>query len=71
MKVLLATSTSNKAIGQALPTLGVNGTLVILGASVEPLQLDTLFLIGGRRRVVGHPSGTNADSEDTMNVRLL
>ena len=55
----------------ALPGLGVNGTLMVLGAAPEPLQVSTLLLIGGRRSIVGWPSGTAADSQDTLAFSAL
>ena len=66
-KVILATATDSKAMTATLGGLGVDGRLVVLGASSEPLQVPALLLIGGRRSVQGWPSGTSIDSEDTMN----
>jgi D-arabinose 1-dehydrogenase-like Zn-dependent alcohol dehydrogenase len=40
--------------------------LAVLGAAHEALEVPALLLISGRRRVVGWPSGTSADSEDTL-----
>jgi D-arabinose 1-dehydrogenase-like Zn-dependent alcohol dehydrogenase len=65
-KVVLATVTSGKAMTAALGGLGIDGTLVVLGASPEPIEASPFFLIGGRRRILGWPSGTSADSEDTL-----
>jgi D-arabinose 1-dehydrogenase-like Zn-dependent alcohol dehydrogenase len=65
-RVVLATVTSGKAMTAALGGLGVDGTFVVLGASHEPLEVSSLLLIQGRRRVVGWASGTSADSEDTL-----
>ena len=65
-KVVLATATSNKAMADTLGGLGLNGKLIILGASFEPLQVNTLPMIGGRQSVAGWPSGSSIDSEDTL-----
>jgi D-arabinose 1-dehydrogenase-like Zn-dependent alcohol dehydrogenase len=65
-KVVLATATSNKAMADTLGGLGLNGKLVILGASFEPLQVSTLPMIGQRQSVGGWPSGSSRDSEDTL-----
>jgi len=65
-RVVLATATSGKAMTATLGGLGVDGTFVVLGASHEPLEVPMLPLISGRRRVAGWPSGTSADSEDTL-----
>lgn len=68
--MLLATSTSPAAMSTVAPTLAKNGTLLILGAGEGNLEVNPLLLIGGRRKVMGNPSGTAADSEDTMKVLL-
>jgi D-arabinose 1-dehydrogenase-like Zn-dependent alcohol dehydrogenase len=65
-RVVLATVTSGKAMSAALGGLAVDGTFVVLGAADEPIEVPSLHLLGGRRRVLGWPSGTSADSEDTL-----
>jgi len=70
-KVVLATATSNKAMADTLGGLGLNGKLIILGASFEPLQVNTLPMIGGRQSVAGWPSGSSIDSEDTLAFSAL
>ena len=46
--------------------LGVDGKLLVVGASLEPLELNALPMIGKRQSVQAWPSGTSADSEDTL-----
>ena len=46
--------------------LSVNGTLLIVAATNEPVSVNPLTLILGRRCVRGWPSGTAKDSEDTL-----
>lgn len=65
-RVILATVTSGKAMSAALAGLGIDGTFVVLGASHDAIEVPPFLLIGGRRRVLGWPSGTSADSEDTL-----
>jgi len=65
-KVVLATATSNKAMADTLGGLGLNGKLIILGASFEPLPVNTMPMIGGRQSLAGWPSGSSIDSEDTL-----
>jgi D-arabinose 1-dehydrogenase-like Zn-dependent alcohol dehydrogenase len=65
-KVVLATATSGKAMTAALGGLAIDGTFVVLGAAHEPIEVPPLLLISGRRKVMGWPSGTAADSEDTL-----
>ena len=44
---------------------------MIIGATIDPMPLVPLGLIMGGHRVVGHPSGTATDIEDTMNFAVL
>lgn len=70
-KVMLATVTSGKAITAALGGLGIGGRLIILGVSSEPIEVTTVQMVGGRQSVAGWPSGTSADSEDTLAFSVL
>jgi D-arabinose 1-dehydrogenase-like Zn-dependent alcohol dehydrogenase len=70
-KVVLATATSNKAMADTLGGLGLNGKLIILGASFEPLPVNTMPMIGGRQSLAGWPSGSSIDSEDTLAFSAL
>ena len=70
-RVILATVTDGKAMSAALGGLGVNGKLVILGAAAEPLQVPAVPLLLGRRSIMGWPSGTSVDSQDTLSFSVL
>ncbi len=70
-KVILATVTNGKAMSAVLGGLGVNGRLIILGAASEPLEVSSHLLISGRRSIVGWPSGTSIDSQETMSFSAL
>lgn len=70
-KVILATATSGKAMSAVLGGLGVNGKLVILGAADEPLEVDGTLMIGGRRSIIGWPSGSSIDSQDTLSFSMF
>lgn len=65
-KVVLATVTNASAMAAALGGLAVDGTFVVLGAAHESIEVSPLLLISGRRRILGWPSGTATDSEDTL-----
>jgi D-arabinose 1-dehydrogenase-like Zn-dependent alcohol dehydrogenase len=65
-KVVLATVTSGDAMSATLGGLGINGKLVILGAAAEPLQVPGIPLLLGRRSILGWPSGSSIDSQDTL-----
>src|SRR5881398_2456457 len=51
-KVILATVTNGDAMAAVQGGLGINGTLVVIGAA-ESLQVSPLLLISGRRSVKG------------------
>ena len=70
-KVVLATVTSGDAMSAALGGLGVNGNLIILGAAAEPLQVPGIPLLMGRRSILGWPSGSSIDSQDTLAFSVL
>jgi D-arabinose 1-dehydrogenase-like Zn-dependent alcohol dehydrogenase len=65
-KLVLATATSAKAMAATLGGLGVNGKLLIVGAALDAFEVPPLLLIGGRRSIVGWPSGSSIDTEDTL-----
>jgi D-arabinose 1-dehydrogenase-like Zn-dependent alcohol dehydrogenase len=64
--VILATVTSGKAMSAVLGGLAINGRLIVLGAADTPLEVPAGILIGGRRSVVGWPSGRSIDSQETL-----
>jgi D-arabinose 1-dehydrogenase-like Zn-dependent alcohol dehydrogenase len=70
-KVVLSTVTAAKAMEPALAGLGVDGELLVVGASHEPLSVQTAAMIGGRNSIKAWPSGTCVDSEDTMKFSAL
>lgn len=75
--VILATAPDGKAMGSLIDGLGVDGKLIIVGASTEPFAVSSVQLIMLRKSIAGWPSGTAADSEDTLkfavanNVRAM
>jgi D-arabinose 1-dehydrogenase-like Zn-dependent alcohol dehydrogenase len=70
-RVILATATSSKAMSATLGGLGVNGKLIVLGAPAEPLEVNAISLLMGRRSIVGWPSGSSIDSQDTLSFSVL
>ena len=65
-RVILATAPDGKAMGSLIDGLGVDGRLVIVGASTDPFGVTSVQLLGARKSIAGWPSGTSADSEDTL-----
>jgi D-arabinose 1-dehydrogenase-like Zn-dependent alcohol dehydrogenase len=69
-KVILATVTNAEAMEAVIGGLGVNGTMMIIGA-VPSLRVPPLQLLGGRQSVKGWYSGTGIDSQDTLTFSVL
>ena len=65
-QVILATAPDSKSISALVDALAPGGTLLVIGASFEPLTITPVQLIGGRKAVQGWPSGTAKDSEETL-----
>ncbi len=65
-QVILATAPSSKAMSELIDGLGPNGTLRVVGATADPIEVTPLQLISGSKRIQGWASGTPADSEDTL-----
>ena len=51
--------------------LAVDGKILVVGAADEPLEVPPVLLILGRRSIVGWPSGTSLDSQETLAFSAL
>ena len=69
--VILATAPDSKSISALVDGLGPSGKLLVIGASQDSLTVTPLQLIGPRRSILGWPSGTAKDSEDTLQFSAL
>lgn len=63
---ILATAPSGKAMSALVGGLGANGTLVVIGASADPIEVSPVQLLFGKKRIQGWSTGVPADSEDTL-----
>jgi D-arabinose 1-dehydrogenase-like Zn-dependent alcohol dehydrogenase len=70
-RAILATAPSGKAMSPLIGGLGPNGTLVVVGASMDPIEVSTVALIFGRKRIQGWSAGIPTDSEDTLRFAEL
>jgi D-arabinose 1-dehydrogenase-like Zn-dependent alcohol dehydrogenase len=70
-QVILATAPNSKAMSELIDGLGPNGKLVVVGATLDPIEVTPLQLITGSRAIQGSSSGTPADSEDTLRFAEL
>ena len=64
--IIMATAPNSDAISSLIDGLAINGKLVTLAATIDPVKVATLQLIMGRKTIAGWPSGTAKDSEDTL-----
>jgi len=69
--LIVATAPSADAMTSVVDGLGRNGELVVAGAVDDPIEVTPFQLIESRASVKGWPSGTAADSEDTVEFSQL
>jgi D-arabinose 1-dehydrogenase-like Zn-dependent alcohol dehydrogenase len=69
--VILSTVTNADALEAVLGGLGSDGKLIINGVPDRPLSLNAVAMILKRQSVVGWPSGTGMDEEDTLNFSAM
>jgi len=70
-KVILATAPSSKAMSSLVDGLGTNGKMMVVGATMEPIEVSPIQLIGARKSIQGWPSGIPTDTEDTLRFAEL
>ncbi|MFI9389995.1 alcohol dehydrogenase [Streptomyces bauhiniae] len=70
-KVVLATAGNSDAMSATVDGLAPRGQLVVIGATMEPLDISPVQLLMAGREVKGHPSGTSQDVQDTMEFSVL
>jgi len=66
-KIVLTTAFDSKAMSSLMDGIRADGTLLIVGADMKPLEVTPLQLIMKRTRIQGWPSGRPIDSEQTLN----
>lgn len=69
--VVLSTITSVDSLKAMIAGLGPAGKLIIVGVPDKPFEVSALELVSQRLSIVGWPSGTGMDSEDTLNFSAL
>src|ERR1700686_4069170 len=70
-QVILATAPSSKSMSEVIDGLAPNGKLLVVGASMAPIEVTPVQLISGSRGIQGWASGTPADAEDTLRFAEL
>jgi len=70
-RAILATAPSGKSMTALIGGLGANGTLVVVGASQDPIEVAPNQLLFGKKSIKGWASGIPTDSEDTLRFAVL
>ena len=68
---ILATAPSGKSMSALIGGLGANGTLMVVGASGDPIEVSPIQLIFGKKTIKGWASGLPTDSQDTLRFAVL
>ena len=69
--VILITAPNGQAATSLLGGLARNGRMVVVAASQDPIQVQPMHLIGGRKSIQGWASGVANDWEDTLKFAAL
>lgn len=69
--VILSTVTATDALVQAAGGLGPSGKFIVNGVPEKPWEINVIPMVLNRLSIVGWPSGTGMDSEDTLNFSAL
>ncbi len=64
--LILSTAPSSEVNSAAVEGLAPDGRLVLLGVTVDSLEVNPMLLIEGRRKILGSPSGGRSDLRDTL-----
>jgi D-arabinose 1-dehydrogenase-like Zn-dependent alcohol dehydrogenase len=70
-QVILATAPSSRAMSELINGMGLNGKLMVIGATFDPIQVTPIQLISGSRTIQGWAAETPADPEDTLRFAEL
>jgi D-arabinose 1-dehydrogenase-like Zn-dependent alcohol dehydrogenase len=69
--LILSTITNADAMAAVFGGLRPHGTLLVVGADMNPIAIPAAAFIGGGTGLRGHASGTSMDSQDTLNFSVL
>jgi D-arabinose 1-dehydrogenase-like Zn-dependent alcohol dehydrogenase len=69
--VILTTATSGKAMSALVGALRARGRLIVVGASPDPIEVDSAQLLFGTRAIEGSLTGSPLDSEETLAFSVL
>jgi alcohol dehydrogenase, propanol-preferring len=70
-QVILVTASSGKVVSQTLKGLRPNGTAVVVGIGPEPIEVSSMDLIFGNRKLEGALTGDPATGDATLRFSAL
>ena len=70
-QVILSTVTATDALVQAFGGLSPSGKFILNGVPDKPWEINVIPMVLNRLSIVGWPSGTGMDSEDTLKFSAL
>lgn len=70
-KVILAISSSNRSMDPLLAGLSTRGRLIVVGASLEPIEVEVIAVIFGGRSIEGSLTGSAIEGQDTLSSSVL
>jgi D-arabinose 1-dehydrogenase-like Zn-dependent alcohol dehydrogenase len=65
-RAILTTAPNSKAMSSLIDGLGNNGTMMVVGATTDPIEVTPIQVIQGKKNIQGWASGIPTDSEDTL-----
>ena len=66
-----ATAPHADAISSVIDGLAIDGRIICIGATPDPIEVSPMQLLMHRKGISGWPSGTAVDSEDTLNFSAM
>jgi D-arabinose 1-dehydrogenase-like Zn-dependent alcohol dehydrogenase len=70
-RVILATAPRGKSMSALVGGLGANGTLLVVGAAMDPIEVPPNQLLFGKKHIQGWSAGIPTDSEDTLRFAAM
>ncbi|MAT90355.1 MAG: alcohol dehydrogenase [Flavobacteriaceae bacterium] len=69
--LIVATAPHADAISSVIDGLAIDGRIICIGATPDPIEVSPMQLLMHRKGISGWPSGTAVDSEDTLNFSAM
>ena len=70
-QIVLVTASSGKSVTETFKGLRPNGVSIVLGVGPEPIEVSTMDLIFGSRKLEGALTGTPATGDETLRFSAL